>query len=125
MSSDHEYTVLGRLDRNDPDDPDGDALTLAALASRGSSMSNPTHFIHYLRFTEEGQAREAAKALAEHLGYHTRGFAPDAADPWWKVWAETEREPSIENVRRMRQVMLIAAERYGGDYDGWEAAVQP
>jgi hypothetical protein len=123
MSSDHEYTVLGRLDPNDPDDPDGDALTLAALASRGSSMSKPTHFIHYLRFTEEGQAREAAKALAEHLGYRTRtrSFAP----LYWKVWAETEREPSIENVRRMRQVMLTAAERYGGDYDGWEAAVQP
>jgi hypothetical protein len=25
----------------------------------------------------------------------------------------------------MRQVMLAAAERYGGEYDGWEAAIQP
>jgi hypothetical protein len=34
------------------------------------------------------------------------------------------RVPVIENVRRMRQVMLTAGVRYGGDYDGWEAAVQ-
>jgi Regulator of ribonuclease activity B len=124
MSSDSEYTVLGRFDPNDPDDPDGDTATLAALAASGSDMSKPTHFIHYLSFTEQEHAQEAAKALNEHLGYRTRGFGPDTEVPHWSVWAEIEREPTIENVRRMRQVMLTAAERYDGEYDGWEAEVQ-
>jgi hypothetical protein len=125
VSSDHEYTVLGRFDPSDPGDPYRDAATLATLTARGSSPSEPTHFIHHLRFTEEQQARDAALALTEHLGYRTRGFAPDATVHQWRVWAETDREPTIENVRRMRQVMLTAAERYDGDYDGWEAEVQP
>jgi hypothetical protein len=123
VSGDNEYTELARFDPGDPEDPNGDLATLAALAANGSDLSKPTHFIHYLTFADGEWAREAGQALAG-IGYRVRGFAPDSHVPHWRVRAETERVPAIENVRRMRQVMLTAAERYHGDYDGWEAAVQ-
>jgi hypothetical protein len=125
MSGDNEYTVLGRFDPEAQDDPDGDVSTLAALAAQGSDLSKPTHFIHYLTFSDEAQARAAGKALAEQLGYRVRGFGPDGEVHHWSLWVEIDREPTIDNVRRMRQVMETAATRYDGAYDGWEAAVQP
>jgi Regulator of ribonuclease activity B len=105
MSSDHEFSVVGRFDPSDPDDPDGDFATLAALAAQGSDLSAPTHFIHYIAFSDEQLARAAGKALAEQLGYRVRGFAPDSDSPRWSIHAETNRIPTIENVRRMRSVM--------------------
>ena len=125
MSSDHEFTVVGRFDPSDPEDPDGDLATLAALTAQGSDLSAATHIIHYLAFSDEQQARAAGQALAEQLGYRVRGFAPSSDSPRWSVHAETDRVPTIENIRRMRQVMLTAAERFDGAYEGWEAAVQP
>jgi hypothetical protein len=125
MSSDYEFTVVDRFDPADRDDPDGDLATLAALAAQGSDLSAATHFIHYLAFSDEQQARAAGKTLAEQLGYRVRGFGPGPDSPRLSVHAETDRVPTIENVRRMRQVMLTAAERFGGEYEGWEAAVQP
>jgi Regulator of ribonuclease activity B len=124
VDAEYEYTPLGRFDPADPEDPDGDAATLAALAAQGANMAEPTEFIHYLRFQDENHARAAAQALAEQLGYNCTGFEPDAAVPYWCVRAETERVPTLENVRRMRQVMQVAAERFDAEYDGWEAAVR-
>jgi hypothetical protein len=124
MNGDYEYRPLGRFEPGDPEDPDGDAATLAALAAQGANLAEPTGFIHYLRFEDEDHARAAAQALAEQVGYNCRGFEPEAAVPYWSVWAETERVPTLENVRRMRQVMLVAAERFDGEYGGWEAAVR-
>jgi Regulator of ribonuclease activity B len=121
---DSEFTVVGRFDPSDPGDPDGDAATLSALAASGSDLSRPTTFIHYLSFLAEENATAAGRALAEELGYRVQGFAPEANIPDWGVQAEVEREPTLENVRRMRQVMAVAAERFHGDYDGWEAAIQ-
>jgi hypothetical protein len=124
VNSGYEYRELGRFDPEDTDDPGGDAATLTALAAHGSDLSRPTNFIHYLTFSEEAQAVAAGRALAEELGYRVRGFAPDAEVPHWSIQAEIEREPTIQNVHRMRQVMVVAAERYNGEYDGWEAAIQ-
>lgn len=124
MSSDSGYSVVGRFDPADSNDPDGDHATLAALAAHGNDLSLATHFIHFLAFSDEQKARAAGKALAEQLGYRVRGFGPGVDALGWSVHAETDCVPTIENVRRMRQVMETAAERYGGEYEGWEAAVQ-
>ena len=124
MSDDSGLSVVGGFDPNDSGDPDGDLATLAALAGYPSDMSKATHFIHFLNFPEEDQAWAAGEELAEHRGVRTRGFGPDEDESDWSVWAETEEVPTIDNVRRMRQVMVEVAERHAGSYDGWEAAVQ-
>lgn len=35
-----------------------------------------------------------------------------------------ERLPTRDNVLRMRRIMTVTAERFAGEYDGWEAAVR-
>lgn len=121
MTSD--FTELARF-ADDANDPHGDEATLHQLANQGVDLSEPTNFRHYLSFADETDATMAGQALANDLGYRVRAFAPQAAEQLWTLIAETEREPSLDKVDRMRRVMQTAAVRFNGRYDGWEAAVQ-
>lgn len=119
-----DYQEITRFDRTDPTDPHGDNLTLEQLAAAGSDLTIVTSFIHYLTFDAESQMLAAGRAIRQALGYSVRGFAPENADEGWSLHVTIKRLPSLENVQRMREVMAVAADRFGGSYDGWEAAVR-
>jgi hypothetical protein len=118
-----DFEVVGRFTPGDPADPDGDRATLRALEEGGGDLSKPTEFIHYLYFPDRERALEAARLIHEELGYTARGRSPEDPSEQWLVLAEREQVPTLENVERMRQALTTAAERFGGEYDGWEAAV--
>jgi Regulator of ribonuclease activity B len=121
---DDQYRILQSFDPDDPNDPNGDRLTLASLASAGSDLTKPTQFIHFLTFNDEEHSDAAGRALAGDLGYGVIKVPPHSNGQLWSLHATVARIPTLENVSRMRRVMEAAAERYGGQYEGWEAAIQ-
>jgi Regulator of ribonuclease activity B len=112
-----DFTELDRFPSGD--DETADLMVLERLQQHGADLSKKTEVIHYLYFDDEASARAAAEQLAE-LGYTSQGRPSESS---FLLMAERDEVPSIENVCRMRQVMETAADRFGGEYDGWEAAV--
>lgn len=118
------FKVLRRFSHGDEPDPHGDRATLGELAKAGADLAKETDFRHQLYFAEPEAAREAGRFLAEEVGYGVKGFAPAEDGGDWLVVAQRQAVPSLENVLRMRQFMELVASNHGGDYDGWEAAVE-
>ena len=117
------FKKIGEFDSSDPADPFGDQATLRKLADTGSDLSQETGFFHTISFLEESSMAAAGRAIRENLGYGVRGFAPDGSERC-TLRVQIERVPTLDNVLRMRQIMTVAAERFAGEYDGWEAAVR-
>jgi hypothetical protein len=112
-----DFTELEKFPGDESDA--ADLQVLEQLRHHGADLSKATHVVHYLYFEDEKTARTVGEQLAG-LGYACKG---QPSDDSFALIAERDEVPSIENVRRMRQVMEVAAERFGGEYDGWEAAV--
>ncbi|WP_410809547.1 ribonuclease E inhibitor RraB [Micromonospora sp. 067-2] len=118
------YLEVGGFGNADVDDPHGDRETLHQLAAAGADMAVVTTFVHYLTFDAEARMVAAGRAIRQSLGYSVEGFPPEGSDDGWSLRVTIERLPSLESVQRMREVMEVAARRFDGSYDGWEAAVR-
>jgi regulator of ribonuclease activity B len=112
-----DFTELDRFPSDD--DEAADLAVLAQLEQHGADLSKETEFVHYLYFDDADHARGAAEQLAE-IGYTAKGRPSDES---FVVLAERVAVPDMDNVRRMRQFMQTIAAQFGGEYDGWEAAV--
>ena len=101
-----------------------DRQVIDQLTSHGADLSKPTEVIHYLYLPDE-QSAGAANAEAEQAGYRVQVRPPDADDdpPLWSLQAEREMVVSAEAIGAERERLTAIAERLGGEYDGWEAAV--
>jgi regulator of ribonuclease activity B len=113
-----EFTELGKYPSDDAEA--GDRAVLDQLAQHGADLSKETEFIHFLYFDDEASTRAVVDQLGQ-IGY--RGGARQTEDGAFVIQAERDEVPSMENVRRMRQFMETIAAHFGGEYDGWEAAV--
>lgn len=98
-----------------------DAATLKQLAAAGANLNKETEVVNYLYFPKEKDAKRAAEDLGR-CGFLTRQ-GPSAASDEYLIVAETKLVPSAHNVAEMRRTLETIAARFGGDYDGWEAAV--
>jgi len=119
-----DFKKIGEFDSSDPADPFGDRATLRKLADAGSDLSQETSFLHTLCFPEESSMVAAGWAIRENLGYGVQGSASNRWPERYTLRVQIERIPTLDNVIRMRQIMTVAAERFAGEYDGWEAAVR-
>jgi hypothetical protein len=118
------FEKIGEFDSSDPADPFGDQATLRKLADAGSDLTQETSFLHTLSFSDESSMIAAGRAIRESLGYGVQGSASDRSPEHYTLHVRIERIPTPDNVIRMRQIMTVAAERFAGEYDGWEAAVR-
>jgi hypothetical protein len=107
-----------------------DELVLQQLREHGADVSQPTAIRHYLYVPTHAEAELAVAELT------ARGFAAVLTPPLgalgdgttstdWGVVATETAAPSIEHVRATRAVFARLATKFGGTYDGWEAAVTP
>jgi hypothetical protein len=107
------------------DDPsEGDVKVLAELDRLGADFTVPRHVIHYLYFRTKTAAVDAAFALRGE-GYVTRAdqkLSPHTRSPW-PVVAETIGVVNADTMAQARAALTAFAERHGGEYDGWEAAL--
>ena len=105
-----------------------DQDVIAQLKRNGSDVTKPTDVVHYLYIPTRRDAEEAARR-ADEAGYRATveeplGKFPDGtAEMRYTVAAHKTTVPSIDNVRRARDFFDTLAGRFGGEYDGWEAAV--
>jgi hypothetical protein len=118
-----------RLVRTIPNDPDvGDAAVISELKKAGSDVTRAASVIHYLYVPSQEAAHEAATALCRH-GFTTAVSEPANAaansEPGgaWGVIALEKAVPSALHLRRVRPIFIALAQKYGGDYDGWEASI--
>ena len=80
---------------------DADRATLEALAQAGSKLAEPHTVKHYLYFGTKRRAKAAAREIAAS-GYRS----------------------SAGSIRSTREFREGVANRFGGEYDGWEAQVE-
>jgi len=111
---------------------EGDRRVLAALALHGSNLAKAAHTIHFLYFKSMDAAKSAAGEL-QAAGYHNLRVHRAPTKSLWKRWfgpreysciAEAHAVPSEEGVFATTDRMNALAQKFGGDYDGWEASVE-
>lgn len=117
------WLFRGRKKQQAPSTPKAslDQLTLQQLAKAGGNLAISTEVINYLYLPDEARARAAAGELGQ-AGYHVE-VRTAATGPSWLALAKINMVPSTENVALLRGRFESLAERLGGEYDGWEAAV--
>jgi len=91
---------------------------------RAASSPGVLHtVVHYLYFPAKGAAEEAAATL-RGLGFTTTERS-GADGTNWLVLAQHRIELSEETIGAARQVMERLTGPGFGEYDGWEAEIEP
>lgn len=109
-------------------DDANDENVITQLRARGSDLTKRTDIVFYLYIPGLRDARAAASTLNGH-GFSAEvegplGRLPDGSyESRYSVVTHIEEVPSMENLRKDRRLYKLLAQRYKGEYDGWEAAV--
>jgi rhodanese-related sulfurtransferase len=108
---------------HDIDPVAADDLVLDQLRGLGADLTKPRDARFYLYLRTEEDAGAAAEALRAE-GYAT--VAEPSATPGgehpWLVPASRDMVVDADTIADARRLFGDLAERYSGDYDGWEAA---
>jgi hypothetical protein len=102
---------------------DGDREAIAALRDSGGDVSVPHSVDFYLYLPSNADAVESSRAL-ERDGFATTVRAA-ALGPGWLCLARRTMIPSLANVTAERARFEALAGRFSGEFDGWEASVDP
>jgi hypothetical protein len=103
--------------------PDPDSLVVEQLLTAGADLRKPTEVIVYLYFPSEGAATSAGERLRT-MGFPDVRLSVDDAGEWACVGSR-EMAPTLNAIRNLSARLEQLAGEYGGEYDGWEAAVRP
>ena len=101
---------------------EGDAKTVQALREAGSDISkpHPIDFFFY-GFVDRASAERFSQELNRPGWKFDAHQTPEASD--WTVIASTVMVPDAREISDMRARFDALATKFGGEYDGWEAAV--
>lgn len=112
--------------------PDGDRQVLAAMRQAGADLNKPAHTMHCLLFRSEDAAKRAAEELTS-AGYERVEISPEAGGSLlsrvlgrrkFACIAETHAVPQESAVLATTVWMERLAEKFGGEYDGWQASIE-
>jgi regulator of RNase E activity RraB len=112
-----------------PSIEDSEESVLQQLRADGSDLTKKTDIVNYLYIP----SLKDAEQIAEHLsraGYEVevrepqRRLTDGEIESRYSVLIHITEKPSIDNIRRIRHLMDQLAQRFNGDYDGWETRVQ-
>ena len=98
-----------------------DADVLAALQSHGADLSLPCKINHYLYFPSEAAAKEASNFLVQQGFEVSVRLGSDKKS--WLAFGTHTITPTLQAITETRQKMRARADDFGGEYDGWEAAL--
>ncbi len=107
--------------------PEVDRPLLVELLKRGVDLGVEREVVNYLYFRSLADQQGAGVVLG------SAGWAVDFLDPdpqelsqSWVLIARFQRALlTVDAVRGNRELMEAVAAHFGGQYDGWEAALQP
>jgi hypothetical protein len=100
---------------------EGDRQVLAQMRKAGADLSKATEVNFYLYFKE----RVAADSAAAHAGAGplTATVRRGAGVTSWLCLVSGQMVPEEAAIHSNAVRLLALAQQYGGDYDGWEAAI--
>ena len=101
-----------------------DIALLGQMLQQGADLTKPRHALYYLYFPSEDVATEAA-GDGRAAGYtcEVRVPLPHYPDQWSVVCERPDALLDIDGVRNADDLFQGIADRHGGEFDGWEAAV--
>ncbi len=101
-----------------------DIALLGEMMKNGADLTKPRHVLYYLYFSSREDA-EAGAVDGRAAGYacEVRDPLPQYPDQWRLVCERSDAVLDIEGVRHADDVFQEIADRLGGEFDGWEAAV--
>jgi hypothetical protein len=103
-----------------------DLLVLGQLLDAGAQITQPRHVLHYIYVSD---ATTAAAAADDVRRYGFQGTVkeppPEHGDHWLVLCERHDAVLDLEFVRTCGDWFDALAERYGGEYDGWEASARP
>jgi len=103
---------------------DDDARVIAALKDAGSDLTKPHPIdFYFVEFPDRVSADRFAQSLRDTGWKFDVHQSPDSSD--WTVIASTVMVPDAYEISLTSAKLRKIAPQYGGDYDGWEAAVTP
>ncbi len=114
------YKILDKFDTAKP--WEGDRRVLMRMIERGTDLARERHVVHYLYFPND-EAREIAEHKLHQNGYMSpNGVGHGEIRPKSLI---AERNGLINEaiVDKERELLTDIAEADGGEYDGWEAAL--
>lgn len=100
---------------------EGDRQVLAELLKAGADLSKATEVNYYLYFQEQ----HAADSAAAHAGSGplTATVRRAGDDSAWLCLVSGQMVPTEAAIHAHTLRLVDLAKAYGGEYDGWEAAV--
>ena len=99
-----------------------DLSVIDQLRDQGADLSKPRHVLAYIYFATKPDAQRATAELASG-GF--RGSLGSNEAKEWLTTVELEMVVSAESIADLSTRLQAIADRYGGEYDGWEASAEP
>ena len=101
----------------------GDAEVIDQLRAAGADLSRAREVRYYLYLPSEDQANEVADRVADR--HRSVEVAPSANGSEWLVLVTEIAIVDEATMAARREEFETAVAGAGGEYDGWEAAVDP
>lgn len=103
-----------------------DILLMGQMAQAGADLNQPRHALYYLYFSTRAAA-EAAGERAAAAGYavDVREPMPQYPDQWAVVCERHDAVLDVPGVRAADDLFQGIADDLRGEFDGWEAALEP
>jgi hypothetical protein len=103
-----------------------DLLILGQLLQLGADLTKPRHALYYLYFASQEVAETGAvEGRAAGYACSVREPLPEHPGQWLLLCERQDMLLDPPNVIAADDLFQGIADRFGGDFDGWEAAAQP
>jgi hypothetical protein len=101
-----------------------DIALLGQMLKQGADLNKPRHALYYLYFRTQ-EAADSAAGDSREAGYscEVREPLPAYPDQWSLVCERRDAVLDIPGVRQADDLFQGIADRFEGEFDGWEAAV--
>jgi hypothetical protein len=103
-----------------------DILLMGQMVQGGADLNQPRHALYYLYLPTRDAAEQAA-ARGTSAGYaaDVREPLPEQPDQWCVVCERPDAVLDVAGVRAADDLFQGIADDLDGEFDGWEAAMQP
>jgi len=103
-----------------------DILLMGQMVQAGADLNQPRHALYYLYFdTQDAADRAAARATAAGYDADVREPLPEYPGQWSLVCDRHDALLDVEGVKAADDLFQGIADDLGGEFDGWEASLQP